>query len=91
MEDKDYFVVEFRLAKRIDSAKSPEDAADQACKAFEKEYGIGLSKWFCRVFKYSTEALDPEEFFFNPAGVKAYNKDSNIKEHEEINGRQDSK
>jgi hypothetical protein len=85
MDDKQYWVVEFRFPLLIDKAQTPEEASKKACAAFEKENGLNVSGWFTRVFKYSTDAIGPEEeWFFGPSGVKAYRIDKNHIEHEEI-------
>lgn len=83
IESKSYWVVEYRLPIRIDSAKDAKEAAEQAARQFEKEYGIRLSNWFARVFEYSPEAVGPKsEWFANPGGVKFLELTKN---HEENN------
>lgn len=85
MAEEKFWIVEFRFPMLVNDSDNAEDAAAKAARHFEKEYGVNPSRWFSRVFKYGKDAVGPvEEYFFNPAGVKAYVKDKNHLEHKDI-------
>ena len=85
MAEEKFWVIEFRFPILVENVENAEDAALAASKRFEKEYGVNPSRWFARAFRYGKDSIGPiEEYFFNPAGVKAYVKDKNYIEHKEI-------
>jgi len=90
MAEEKFWVVEFRFPIAVGDVETAEDAALEAAKKFETEYGLNPSRWFARAFRYGKDSVGPvEEYFFNPAGVKAYVKDKNHLEHKDIIDGQD--
>lgn len=85
--DKKYYVVEFRFPLAIQEASSPDDAALQARRICEKEYGFFPSNWFTRVFEYGDKEKGigvVGEYFANPTGTTFREVSQNIGKHEEI-------
>jgi len=84
MSDKNYYVVEFRLPKTVDSASDPKAAYEKARNELESETGFSLSAWYARVFEYQPGEPGPiAEYFANPAGTQFREIKQNHEEHNE--------
>ena len=86
MADKKYYIVEARLPVQIDDASSVDEAARKAARKIQRDYGVDVSNWFCRVFEYggAVDRVGPIEHFSNPAGTKFRDKEQNVEAHNDM-------
>lgn len=92
MEDKEYFIVEYRFPILVNKAKDPKEACHKAAKICEQEFGFYPSNWFARVFKYlsNSEVIGPEsEYFFGPSGTDFRKIDVNLNIHNDLRMQKD--
>lgn len=64
-----YYVVEFRLPIKIDTANSVQEAVSIASQVCENQYGVKLENWYARIFEYTSgESILGyiKEYFYNP-------------------------
>lgn len=82
-----YYVVEYRVAIRVDNVGSLQEAVSRASKICQRQHGFKPDNWYARIFEYTTgdDKLGVyKEYFYNPYSSTSREIQKNIGYHNDM-------
>jgi hypothetical protein len=82
-----YYIVEYRVAIRVDNVGSIQEAVSRSSKICQRQHGFKPDNWYARIFEYTTGDANVgsyKEYFYNPFSSASREITKNIGYHNDM-------